>query len=418
MQFSQFGQQFSGQSGILQLMDDLGKALAGAGDVIMLGGGNPAYITEVQTIFRREMYELLRDEGRFERMVGDYAPPEGHLAFLEALAGLLRDACGWDVGPQNIALTNGSQTAFFYLFNLFGGVFPDGSFKRILLPLAPEYIGYADVGLAQGLFVAQRPEIQHLDDRLFKYRVDFDALHVGEDIGAICVSRPTNPTGNVLTDGEVAGLSELARNHDIPLIIDNAYGMPFPGIIFGEASPVWDEHIVLCMSLSKLGLPGTRTGIIIANEDVIRAISAMNAVISLSPGNAGAVLVLDLVRSGEILRLSREVIGPFYKAKAEQAVHWLRHYMGDTTCYIHKPEGAFFLWLWFEGLPITTKTLYERLKQRGVIVVPGEYFFPGISEPWRHTQECIRMSYAQAGAVVEAGIKIIAEEVKRAYDQG
>ena len=36
--------------------------------------------------------------------------------------------------------------AFFFLFNLFAGEREDGTRARVLLPLAPEYIGYADVG--------------------------------------------------------------------------------------------------------------------------------------------------------------------------------------------------------------------------------------------------------------------------------
>ena len=61
--------------------------------------------------------------------------------------------------------------------------------------------------------------------------MDFDALEnlpdLKEDkIGAICCSRPTNPTSNVLTDGEMARLDALAQEHGIPLIIDNAYGTP------------------------------------------------------------------------------------------------------------------------------------------------------------------------------------------------
>lgn len=66
--------------------------------------------------------------------------------------------------------------------------------------------------------------------------MDFDALENLEElnnnkIGAICCSRPTNPTGNVLTDGEMTHLKQLAKKHGIPLIIDNAYDAPFPNII-------------------------------------------------------------------------------------------------------------------------------------------------------------------------------------------
>tara|TARA_B100000780_G_C21078111_1_gene434096 strand:- start:1207 stop:1410 length:204 start_codon:yes stop_codon:yes gene_type:complete len=65
--------------------------------------------------------------------------------------------------------------------------------------MAPEYIGYADAGIGAALFTAAHPIIDELDDRQFKYRVKFDDLHLGPHTGAICVSRPTNPTGDVIT---------------------------------------------------------------------------------------------------------------------------------------------------------------------------------------------------------------------------
>jgi len=232
---------------------------------------------------------------------------------------------------------------------------------------------------------------------------------------AICVSRPTNPTGNVLTDSEIEKLSELARANNIPLIIDNAYGTPFPNIIFTEAKPLWNEDTIVCMSLSKLGLPATRTGIVIANEEVIDKVSRVNAVMSLAPGSIGAAIATKLVRSGEIIRLSREVIRPFYEKKAMRAVEQLCEGLDGLDFHIHKPEGAFFLWLWLKGLPITNEELYQRLKKRGVLVVPGHYFFPGLKDQWEHKNECIRISYAQDEETVAAGLKIIADEVKHAY---
>jgi valine--pyruvate aminotransferase len=59
--------------------------------------------------------------------------------------------------------------------------------------------------------------------------------------------------------------------------------------------------------------------------------------------------------------------------------------------------------------------LYQRLKERGVLVVPGHNFFPGMDASWQHQQECIRVSYAQDGNTVKQGIEIIAEEVAKAY---
>ncbi|MHC4461383.1 MAG: valine--pyruvate transaminase [Planctomycetota bacterium] len=416
MKVSRFGQKIALGSGIGQLMDDLGNALVQSRDVLMLGGGNPAHIPRVQQYFRKSITRLLDNGSEFERAIGNYDPPQGNKQFIEAIASLLNNEFGWNIQSKNIALTNGSQSAFFILFNIFAGLFEDGTCRTILLPLAPEYIGYSDVGLEKDLFTASKPQVRHIDDHIFKYHIDFDRISITDEIGAICVSRPTNPTGNCLTDAEIEKLNHLARENNIPLIIDNAYGTPFPNIIFTEAKPLWNENTIVCMSLSKLGLPATRTGIVLANEDVIRMVSQVNAVISLAPGGMGVALTTDLVRSGEIITLSQDVIRPFYQQKAERAVEQLLHQLEGIDFHIHKPEGAFFLWLWLPNLPITNEELYEHLKKRGVLVVPGHYFFPGLTEKWRHKNECIRVNYAQDEKTVIAGLKIIADEVKLAYD--
>ncbi len=413
MNLSRFAKKIAVQSGIGQLMDDLGAAASGGHEVLMLGGGNPAHIPAVEQQLRRSMAAML-DDGRFDRTVGSYDPPQGNPAFCEAVAGLLSRQFGWRIGPRNIAVTNGSQSAFFILFNLLAGDFEDGTRKKILLPLIPEYIGYADVGLSRDLFVASKPRIEHIDEHTFKYHIDFDSLDIADDIGAICVSRPTNPTGNVLTNRELEKLSSLARAHGVPLIIDNAYGTPFPNIIFTDADPLWDENTIVCMSLSKFGLPGVRTGIVIAREEIVEMVARVNAVTSLAPGGVGTALAMDMIRSGEIIHMSRDVIRPFYEQKMREAVRAVHESFQGVDYRIHKPEGAFFLWLWFPNLPLTSRQLYERLKQRNVLVVPGHYSFPGLAESWPHTNECIRVSYAQDPRIVSTGVRAIADEVRLA----
>ena len=93
----------------------------------------------------------------------------------------------------------------------------------------------------------------------------------------------------------------------------------------------------------------------------------------------------------------------------------IRRDLAGCPFAIHRPEGAIFLWLWFPGLPISSAELYERLKRRGVLIIPGHYFFPGLDEPWEHTSQCIRVTCSQDQTAVDQGLDIIAEEVKRAY---
>ena len=414
IEYSKFGEQFRAETGTRQLMDDLGEVLTSGRSIMNLGGGNPGIVPEVSELLRQRMQDLL-NEGDFDDVVGKYDGPQGHQPFREALASLLNRRFGWTIRPTNIATTAGSQASFFMLFNMLAGPMPNGESRHILLPLTPEYIGYADVGLVSGMIKSVKPTIEFLDGHRFKYRIDFDALSIDREVAAVCVSRPTNPTGNVITDRELNQLVTLTARHQTPLIIDNAYGLPFPNIVFSEATPVFDRHVILCMSLSKLGLPGMRTGIIVAAEDIIETITSLNAITMLANGSLGANLVCDLLDSDEVIDICDRTIKPFYRSKSAQAQAWCHEYFAGLDYYLHKSEGAIFLWVWFPTLPISDSALYERLKQRDVLVLAGRHFFPGLSEPWDHTEQCLRISYAQDADEVRRGIEIISEEVHRAF---
>jgi valine--pyruvate aminotransferase len=419
MKFSALGMRLAGETGINALMADLGEALAASADPapLMLGGGNPAHIPAMEAVWEERMRAIISDPATLRRTLAIYDPPRGNAECLEALSGLLRSEFGWPVGPENIAVTPGGQTAFFQLFNLFAGRTSDGHTGRILFPLMPEYIGYADQSLEKGAFTALKPRIEITGPHRFKYGIDFENLRVTPDIRALCVSRPTNPSGNVITDAEMNHLAELASRHDIPLIIDNAYGWPFPGILFEEPSkevtPLWTEHTIHVMSLSKFGLPGTRTAFVVGPPEVAAAVASMTAVTGLANGNFGQTIAGPLIASGEITRLSREVIRPYYLAKRDKALAAVAEFFPDTAPYaIHESGGAMFLWLWIKDSKRTSKEIYRALKERGVLVVPGEYFFFGLEDQeWPHRHECLRLSFAMDDNDVREGIRIIAEEL-------
>jgi len=415
MKLSKFGQKFTADSATVSLMDDLGQALTVNPDLLFMGGGNPADIPAAEAVFREALEGVTANDRHLHKMLGVYQSPQGDPETLRALAAYLRKEFDWPVTERNIALCNGSQSGFAVLFNLFAGDYADGSCRQIQLPLVPEYVGYADVGFSQDFFVANKPALEEIDAHTFKYHVDFDHFSVSPSAGAFCVSRPTNPTGNVLTDDEVEKLAAAAAAHDIPLILDGAYGAPFPNIVFSEAKPFWNEQTILVLSLSKLGLPGARTGIIVAREEVIQAFAKANTILSLACGNLGPAILGELIRRDQLNTVSNDIVRPYYREAARRAEQCARTALADLPYAIHKPEGAFFLWLWFKDLPITSRELYQRLKQKGVLVLAGEDFFVGLNEDWRHRYECIRVTYCQSPQVVEKGMEIIAEEVRAVY---
>lgn len=415
MKLSAFGEKLTAKTGILQLMDDLGNALS-KGNVLMLGGGNPAHIPQMEDLWKKRMEQIMKNKGEFERTLGDYTTSQGDAEFIGAITNYFKKTYGFQITSKNVCVLGGSQTAFFFLFNMMAGKFSNGSNKKILLPIVPEYIGYADQGISEDMFKSFAPVIKDIDRHTFKYYIDFRNLEITSDIAAICVSRPTNPSSNVVTDEEVEKLTSLAKQHDIPLIIDNAYGAPFPNIIFTKATPTWNDNIIYVLTLSKLGLPTTRTSMVIANEEIIQYLTSINAIVSLAPATLGQRLVLPFIKKGTIGEICQKYITPFYEKRAEEAVDFFHRKMDSSLPYaLHQAEGAFFLWVYFEDLPISSIELYQRLKEKGVLVVPGEYFFPGFKGKLTHQHNCIRISYSQNFDNVKKGLEIITQTVKEIY---
>jgi valine--pyruvate aminotransferase len=417
LSFSLWGERLSAGTAIEALMDDLGRALAEPREeLFMLGGGNPALIPEICAVWRERLRAMLDSGDAVDRMLGVYDPPQGNARFVKAIAAVLERHIGRKVPLDQLAVTPGGQPAFFALFNLLAGPGAHGRTRHILLPIAPEYIGYRDQGFSDGIFRSVRPRIIETADHEFRYTIDWDRLQINDDTAAICVSRPTNPSGNLLPDEDLERLGRLAADRGIPLIIDNAYGLPFPQILFQPGRMLDGPNIVHVFSLSKVGLPGVRNAVVLAPDAIARRVTSVVAVTGLANPTMGQAVVTPMLERGELEQLSRECIAPFYRRKMDLARSAFAEAMEGVDCALHAPGGAMFLWAWFKGLRIPTRQLYERLKVRGVIVVPGEPFFFGLSpddEAWPHRHQCVRISFAMPEAVVRRGIEIIAEEVRR-----
>jgi len=422
-------------------MEDLEEGVKSG--ALMMGGGNPAQIPEVKAEFEDIVASLQKQEGDayspLVEAMSNYDGPRGKVAFVEAITKYFNAEFGWSLAPENVALTNGSQGSFFYIFNLLCGpprLGSGGVHKKVLLPVCPEYLGYADVGVSDDLFITAKPKIEvSEEDRSFKYHLDLEAARKllqdaggARGVGLICVSRPTNPTGNVLTDAEVADLLALSREHGIPLLLDGAYGMPFPRIQFAEdvSMPHWSEAsgLILCFSLSKLGMPGARTGVVIAPRPLAKAIVNLNGVLSLAPGSVGPTVALPLLREeGRMARLCEEKVRPWYREQAFFAKGVLMEALaGERRVLCHRPEGCIFLWVWCRDLPVDSQEMYRRLKARGVLVIPGHFFFPGLegASEWTHTGECLRVSYAgiRCREKLELGLRTVAKAILEAYAEG
>lgn len=417
---TQFGDQMSHLTGVRAIMKDIIETLrAGQGQsFINLSAGNPVILPEVEQLWRDCTVDLLNSPD-YGEVVCRYGSSQGYEPFIEAVLTDFNQRYGLNLSDRNILVTPGSQALYFFAANAFGGYARDGHLREIVLPLSPDYTGYGGVSLYPEALRAYKPTLD-VDQAAhsFKYRPDFSQLEITDRTGFVLFSRPCNPTGNVLTDDEVHRIADLAAPHHVPVFVDSAYALPYPALNFTEMTPIFRENMVHCISLSKAGLPGERIGIALGDESVIQVLQSFQTNLCIHSSRYGQAIAARAIASGALAHLAETVIRPYYRNKFAVLADSLDRYMpADAPWYLHRGEGAIFAWLWFDQLPVSDRELYQQLKQYGVIVVPGDPFFPGLQEDWSHTQQCIRISLTASDEEIAQGIQYLATVVTALYQQ-
>ncbi|MBD2039880.1 valine--pyruvate transaminase [Microcoleus sp. FACHB-672] len=417
---TQFGDQMSHLTGVRAIMKDIIETLqAGEGqEFINLSAGNPVILPEVEQLWRDCTAELLASSD-YGEVVCRYGSSQGYQPLIDAVVTDFNRRYGLNLTERNILITPGSQALYFYAANAFGGYTTGKQLKQIVLPLSPDYTGYGGVSLMPEALFAYKPSLDiNAAGHSFKYRPDFSQLEINENTGCVLFSRPCNPTGNVLTDEEVRKIAALAAPYDVPVMVDSAYGPPFPALNFTEMTPVFGGNVIHGMSLSKAGLPGERVGIAVGDEGVIQILQSFQTNMCIHSPRYGQAIAARAIASGALADVAENVIRPYYQSKFTVVESTLDAAMPkDLPWFLHRGEGAIFAWLWLENLPMSDWDLYQELKEVGVVVVPGSSFFPGLREDWRHKNECIRISLTATDAEIETGMKRLAQVVERIYQQ-
>ena len=417
---TQIGEQMSNLTGVRAIMKDIIQTLqAGTGqEFINLSAGNPLILPEVEQLWRDCTAELLASSD-YGEVVCRYGSSQGYGPLISAIANDFNRRYGLNLSERNILITPGSQSLYFYAANAFGGYTSSGQLKQIVLPLSPDYTGYGGVSLVPEALIAYKPTLDiDYSAHKFKYRPDFSQLAITEHTGCVIFSRPCNPTGNVLTDDEVQKIAALAAPYDVPVLIDSAYGPPFPALNFTEMTPVFGDNILHCMSLSKVGLPGERIGIAIGDAQVIGALESFQTNMCIHPSRYGQAIAAYAIASGALAEIATQVIRPYYQNKFAVLETTLNQAMPkNLPWFLHRGEGAIFGWLWLQDLPLSDWEFYQQLKQVGVIVVPGSSFFPGLREDWPHKQQCLRISLTASDKEIETGMQRLAKVAEEVYQR-
>ena len=181
-----------------------------------------------------------------------------------------------------------------------------------------------------------------------------------------------NPAGSTLPRARRERLLELAREHRVLLMEDDAYGE----LWFGEEPPPslfslsGGELAIKVATFSKLIATGLRLGWNLAPPALILRMAALRYDMGSSPYLGRTVA--EMIRNGD---LDRHVdrLRAIYRRKLDRLCQALDEHCGDYLSY-RRPGGGFFVWA---GLrPGLSALEVQRVaNEKAVIVGAGPHFF-------------------------------------------
>ncbi|WP_320068783.1 aminotransferase [Micromonospora sp. RTGN7] len=309
---------------------------------------------------------------------GDYVEIAGLPRLRAAFAAELAAAYDGAVRAENVVVTAGCNQAFCLVASALAG--PG---DEIVLAL-PYYFNH-DMWLRMNniipVYLNPGPDLLPTPEAA--------AALIGERTRAIVVVSPGNPSGVTVPPAGLAALAEVARRHDVALILDETYrsfrGTDEPAHrLF--ADPRWTDTVVSLHSFSKdLAIPGYRVGAVVTSPELGRAVlKLLDCVAICAPRIGQEAAWAGLTAAGSWRReRSRELV-----AKRDRFTAVMADRPGGFELV---SAGGFFGWVRhpFSGRP-TEDVVRELAQEYDTLVIPGTAF-----QPDDHGE--LRVSFSNAG---------------------
>jgi len=228
------------------------SARARGEDVIVLSIGDPEL--EAPPLVINRAIERLR--------AGDlrYTPASGRRPLLDAIARAHTARTGQAVSHENVIFLAGAQNALFVASMCLAG---PGDEVITFDPMYATYPATIEVSGARMVRAATgagfRPDIGVLESL------------ISPRTRAIVWTTPSNPSGVIINQAELAAIARIARRHDLWLISDEVYAGLAPGGRVPSLAATLPERLVTLGSLSKShSLPGLRAGWLVGPRELVR----------------------------------------------------------------------------------------------------------------------------------------------------
>jgi aspartate/methionine/tyrosine aminotransferase len=374
-------------------VDAKAKALVAAGrPVIGFGAGEPDFPTPEYIV--SAAVDACRDP-RWHR----YSPAGGLPALKEAIAHkTLRDS-GWEIGADQVLVTNGGKQA---LYNTFAALLNPGD--EVLLP-APFWTTYPEsISLAGGV------PVEVPTDETTGYRASIEQLEAARTprTTMLVFVSPSNPTGAVYSPAEVEAIGTWAADNGLWIVTDEIYEHLVYGDAVFSSMPIRvpqlaDQCVVINGVAKTYAMTGWRVGWLIGPTDVVKAATNLQSHATSNVANVSQIAALAAV-SGDLSAVEDMKVA--FDRRRRLIVEALNQIPG-IEC--PTPEGAFYVYPSVKAVlgtdirghrPASSAELAALiLDEVEVAVVPGEAF---------GTPGYLRLSYATSDDKITEGIARIA----------
>ena len=313
----------------------------------------------------------------FDLPVLAYAPSPGIPELIAAIQKYY-DALGMHFETGDILITNGGSEALQITMNC---ILDDGD--EILIP-EPFYPNYNTMAYTCGAKIHPIPTSPH-DGYHYADRAKVEA-EINEHTRAIMVTNPGNPTGAVLTPEEMRMMVDIAKEHDLFIIGDEAYrefvyaGEPLQSM--GQFEDAAENVIVIDTVSKRFSACGARIGCLLCkNDDFTTQINKFCQARLCVPTveQVGAAALYDTPKS------YLEAVNQEYKKRRDTIAAGLAAIPGVISS---DPKGAFYVMV---KLPVDDAEkfaiwLLKDFDENGetVMIAPGNGFY---AEPGKGVDE-------------------------------
>ncbi len=333
----------------------------------------------------------------FEQPVLAYAPSPGIPELIAAIRGYYAKL-GVGFAEDEVLVTAGGSEALAITMQC---LLDDGD--EILIP-EPFYPNYNTMVLTCGASIHPVPTAP---EKAYHYAVrEQIEAEINDRTRALLITNPGNPTGTVLTRGEMQMLAALARERGLFLIADEAYREFVYGgeklQSFAELDGIDDNLVVIDTVSKRFSACGARVGCLLSRNREFLGHAMKYCQSRLSVATLDQVAAANLYTVGpEYFAAVREE----YKSRRDTVVRCLKK-MPGVRCEC--PGGAFYL---MAALPVDDADafqtwLLEEFDDHGdtVMFAPGEPFY-ATSGKGRNE---IRIAYGLEQQKLERAMELLA----------